>query len=337
MKGMIEISQWTATLPGAWFHVPSPSWLQFGLYYATVFTLFSGALASARGRRIAASLLVAAIGICGWQWHHERKIHQITILPLNGGSAIFSDAPGRQSDLLVDCGNLSSFSFVTQPFLQAQGVHQLPWLALTHGDIRYFGAAELVLDAFRVKRVAASGVKFRSTKYQATVAVAESIPDRRTIVNRDDTLAGWSVLHPAANDRFPQADDNALVLSARISGVRVLLLSDLGRIGQQTLLERDNDLKADIVVAGLPEQSDPLVNELLDVAQPKVIIITDSEFPATRRANAKLRERLERRGIPVLYTRDESAVILTFTPEGWSVRGMNRKLPAITVATETIP
>ncbi len=31
--------------------------------------------------------------------------NHLTVLPLNGGSAIYFDAPGRQNDLLLDCGN----------------------------------------------------------------------------------------------------------------------------------------------------------------------------------------------------------------------------------------
>ena len=39
-----------------------------------------------------------------------------------------------------------------------------------------------------------------------------------------------------------------------------LLLSDLGRAGQEALLSRTADLRAEVVVACLPEQSEPLCN-----------------------------------------------------------------------------
>jgi len=83
------------------------------------------------------------------------------------------------------------------------------------------------------------------------------------------------------------------------------------------LLERTTDLHADIVVAGLPEQNEPLKDALLDAIQPQLIIIADSESPATRRASRALRERLEKHGIPVLYTSELGAVKLSFRRRQW--------------------
>jgi hypothetical protein len=53
----------------------------------------------------------------------------------------------------------------------------------------------------------------------------------------------------------------------------------------------------------------------------KLIIIADSEFPATRRATAKLRERLAQRAATrVLYCRDTGSLTLLIRRGGWEVR-----------------
>jgi competence protein ComEC len=113
-----------------------------------------------------------------------------------------------------------------------------------------------------------------------------------------------------------------LVLRGNFHGTRVLLLSDLGRAGQDALLERAPELRADIVVAGLPHQGEPLSDALLDAIQPRVIIITDSEFPATERASPQLRERLAARNIPVIYTRTAGAVKISIKPGQWELKTM---------------
>jgi len=66
-----------------------------------------------------------------------------------------------------------------------------------------------------------------------------------------------------------------------------------------------------------------LSDALLDAVQPKVIIVMDSEFPATKRASAALRERLGKRNIPVVYTRTAGAVKIYLRPKGWGVIPMN--------------
>ena len=131
------------------------------------------------------------------------------------------------------------------------------------------------------------------------------------------------MLHPAAGNNFARADDNALVLFGDFSGAKILLLSDLGRDGQSALLARTSDLRADIVIAGLPNADEPLADELLEAIQPKVIVIADSEFPATRRASSELKERLAGRNVPVIYTRTAGAVTILTRPNDWELRTMD--------------
>jgi beta-lactamase superfamily II metal-dependent hydrolase len=122
---------------------------------------------------------------------------------------------------------------------------------------------------------------------------------------------------------LPRADNNALVLLGNFSGVKILLLSDLSRDGQSDLLSRTNDLHADIVVAGLPNEGEPLCDALIEAIQPKVIIVADSEFPASRRASRELKNRLAKKNVPVIYTRTSGAVTLVAKPDGWSLETMD--------------
>jgi beta-lactamase superfamily II metal-dependent hydrolase len=140
-----------------------------------------------------------------------------------------------------------------------------------------------------------------------------------------DTAGEWSVLHPPLSSHFSQADDNALVFWREIAGHAVLLLSTLGREGQDALAASHQNLRADIVVAGLPARDEPLSEPLLNLIQPKLIIVIDSEFPAMRRASAKLRDRLSHQNAPVIYCRDTGAVKLTLGRYCWNVEDADGK------------
>ena len=320
---MMNISRLVTELPGAFFYVRSPSLVDFAVYYGGLIAVLSG-FAIRRGRRL--WTVTAVAGIAAYyvaQWELGRGAMQLTIIPLNGGSAVYVDAPGRRNDLLIDCGNTNAVEFVMKPFLHAQGVNRLPCLALTHGDLRQMGGVEPLRILMPVEQIATSSARFRSPAYRQIVAGPGAAPERRRRLNRGDPLNGWTVLHPDQDDRFAQADDSALVLRGNFHGTRILLLSDLGRTGQGTLLERTPDLAADIVVAGLPDKSEPVCDALLDAVRPRLMIITDSEFPATRRAGAALQERLEQRRIPVIYTRTAGAVTLSLRQQQWEARAMN--------------
>jgi beta-lactamase superfamily II metal-dependent hydrolase len=293
------------------------------VYYVVLIGALSGWFLKAKPRLW---LLAGAVGLAGfyaWQWQAARAIASLTVIPLNGGMATYCHGPGKSGTWLVDCGPTNSLEFITKPFLRARGINCLQTLILTHGDLRHTGAAGPIAELFHAQRILISPVRFRSPNYRQLTQQFERTPEWLHRIRSGDQLGPWTVRHPSDSDRFGQADDGALVLSGSFYGSRVLLLSDLGRAGQDALLERTTDLRADIVVTGLPGQNEPLSEALLDAIQPRLIVVADSEFPASERAALKLRERLARRKTPVIYTRSAGAATIEFRRRGWEVRAMN--------------
>lgn len=319
MSTMVHASHWATTLPGAFCYVPSPPAWGYVAYY----TLLIGALSGWFWKRpnwrwggLAAALTLAGVA---WEWQRARTQFDVTVVPLSGGHAAWVDGPGRADDWLIDCGNSNAVTFVTEPLLHALGVNRLPRLALTHGDLQHVGGADLIRADFQAPTVYTSPVRFRSAAYRAILDELAAAPEQHVTLCSGDRSSCWTVLHPAADDKFAQADDAGLVLRGEFFGTRVLLLADLGRPGQEALLRRAADLRADIVVAGLPEQGEALCDGLITAIQPRLIVVADSQFPATKRASLGLRQRLAASGVRVLCTRETGAVTLRFRPEGWQV------------------
>jgi len=320
---MVKISHWCTTLPGAFAYMPAPPAWGFAAYYALLIGALSGWLFKKENRRWAVAAIALVVVYAGWEWQRARTQFDLTILPLNGGHAVCSDGPGRQLDLLVDCGDTNAIRFVTTPFLRARGVNKLPQLALTHGDLQHIGGTQLLWDDLPIGKTFTSPTRFRSAVYRSIMDRLEAKPESHGIIARADTNGCWTVLHPGGEDKFPQADDASLVLLGQFHQTRILLLSDLGRPGQELLMKRETDLRGDIVVTGLPEQGEALSNGLIDAIKPSLIIIADSEFPATKRATPALRERLALSQVPVIYTRNAAAVTISINPSGWKAHTMD--------------
>ncbi len=319
MLGMVKLSRWATELPGAYFYVPSPSAFTFMIYYGLLIGTMSGWLWKPERRwRTAAAIILVAV-FYGWQSFATRNDVELTILPLNGGHAEYLDAAGNSADWLMDCGNTNSVEFVTRPFLRSKGVNHLPRLMLTHGDLKHVGGAELVVAEFNCHDIFASSFRFRSGAYRRIFANMQREPYHLQTLHRGDQAGPWHILHPTETDESTQADDGALVRQGEFHGVRVLLLSDLGRAGQNLLLDRTNDLRADIVVSGIPTQTEPLCDALLDAICPRLIIIADAELPATARASVRLKERLTRRNVAVIHTREAGAVVIQFRAGGCEI------------------
>jgi beta-lactamase superfamily II metal-dependent hydrolase len=303
--------------------VPAPSWWTIALYYAVLVSGLSGWLFTPRRRIWSAAILILIAAAYFWQWEGSRGETELTVLPLNGGHAVFVDATGRKNDWLVDCGDEKATGSTLKPFLRAQGVNKIPRLILTEGSLHNIGGAESLDELFGVGEMWTSPAHFRSAAYNEILSQFEKPPARHKILESGDQTGGWQILWPPATNIFARADDNALVQLGNFHGTKVLLLSDLGREGQSSLLKNTNNLHADIVVAGLPHAGEPLCNALLNTIQPKVIVIADSEFPANRRASSVLKARLEKTKIPVIYTRTSGAVKVVTSKSGWELQTMD--------------
>lgn len=325
MDLMVKLGEWAATWPGAFHYVVAPAGWQIALYYLALVACVAGRLWQ-KGRR-------RWLGLCGmalllaWAgpaWA-RRDLTEITILPMNGGSAIWVDAPGRRDDLLIDCGNESGVEWLTLPLLRSRGVNTLPRLVLTHGDVRHTGGVGLLAEALPVREVVVSPLVFRSPSYRDFVTpLREPGSDGGPALHEvtpGEEVAGWRVLFPLPDIRFPRADDNALVLMRGFNGSRVLLLSDLGEKGQAALVESaEEDLEAWFVVAGLPADEDPLMPLLLEQVRPRCVVVTDADWPESLHAGPELRERLEAAGAAVFSTSDDGAVTLRFRRKGWEIK-----------------
>jgi competence protein ComEC len=317
MKWIHETSIWFANWPHAYAYIAAPSLFTILVYYSILLALATGWFFEAKWRKWKFIALIFLLAIWSAQWLHDRSVTRITILPLNGGSAVYCDAPDRKNDLLINCGNDNAVEFVMKPYLRAQGVNTLPTFALTHGAAQQIGGFEKFQALFPIEKVVTSSVQFRSPAYRQILDLLDATPGRRQIVNPSDAFRNWTVLHPAATNHFPRADDNALVARADFGRTRILFLSDLARSGQDALLSRNPDLHADIVIAGLPDQGEPLNDALLAAINPRLIVIADSKSPATKRTTRALRERLETHGALVLCTSETGAIKISLRKNEW--------------------
>ncbi len=315
-----KISQTAAVIPYGHFYVRSPPPVAFVFYYGLLLALLSGWLKNLKARKwLVPSLTILGV-LTAIQWFSEQNMARLTVLPLWGGHAVYIEPAGRNRGVLIDCSSASAAESILAPFLRARGVDRLHTFVLTHGHANQISGAPFIAEQFRPALIATNTAKFRSPVYRRTVAQLAETQRHWLGLHRGDGLGPWTVLHPEADDSFQQADDVTLVLLGEIKGTRVLLLSDLGRSGQKLLMERYPELAADIVITGLPADGQPLTDSLLEIVKPKLVIVADSEFPATRRSTTELRQRLSERPFQVIYTSQAGSVRITFRKNSWKLQ-----------------
>jgi ComEC/Rec2-related protein len=315
MKFILWFSRWAASWPDGHLNAAASSPAVCAFYYVVLFMFVIGWVLRSRYKRaVTGAMLAVAAGLV-IHWAFARQAAHVHILPLNGAPVVFVDSSAGQRSLLVNCADANSAGQILRPFLAAQGVNRLPAVCLAVGLLPYFGGTQVILTNFSVDAIFIGTSSNRSEAYRELIGKIHP-----TALHDGDHIGAWSVLHPAPSDEFPRADDNAVVLLGNCNGHSILLLPSLGREGQDALMRRHPDLRAKVVVAGLPTRDEPLCDPLLEMLQPRLIIIADAEFPATRRASRKLRERLARRNGQVVYCRDNGSLTLDISRQNYTVR-----------------
>jgi competence protein ComEC len=317
MKWIAVVSEWCAALPGGYFYVKAPSLASMVIYYGVLLAMLCGWLLERTKRALAVAALVvlSAIGIV--RWRQDRADFAMTILPLNGGEVIYAQSPSQR--WLINCGAERATEAVVRPFLRANGENRLPHFILAHTDVRHGGGATILWRDFSPAEILIGPAHNRSFVSRQLLEKAKGAGSSVRTIQAGDMVGPWKVVHPKADAKFVQGDDNVLVLRGEFAGRKFLFLSTLGRAGQRALLDAATDLRADIVIAGLPARDEPLIDDLLDAVQPKAIVITDAEFPAAQRAPTQLRDRLARRSCPIIYGRDAGSVTIRCRPNACQI------------------
>jgi competence protein ComEC len=267
-----------------------------------IIAYYVGLIAMIRGRiRITAAAVVIVIGI---PLYREATTTTVTLLP--GSGVVFVDEPWSKNDFLVDCGRDQEIATIVKPFLRSCGVDRLPAVVLTHGDVEHVEGYSRLVREFDPTITYTSGARSRSRKYRDILSSLDATPKKHKVVSSGDVVGSWTILHPRAGADFPRADDEAIVVAGELAGKRVLLLSDLGRLGQQSLLATGEELKSDVVFAGVPTDGQALRPELMALLQPKLVALGGSDA-RTQRALRELRQRITN----LVTTFDERAVTIT--------------------------
>lgn len=308
MKLMVAICRFFESYHWTYTYVEAPSWAAVILYYIALTCLLKGWLKNWRVAVPLGAAVAAAIAV--WIWR-EATTTTVTVLP--GPGVIFVDAPWSARDFLIDCGRNREAMTVIKPFLHARGVDSLAGIVLTHGDIDHIEGYARIANEFSARKTFTSGANSRSPKYREILRELQDQPERWKKVGAGDDVFDWSVLHPPAGADFSRADDEAIVFRDS----RILLLSDLGRIGQQSLAGTDADLRAAIVVCGVPNDRSSLRADLIEKINPRVVVIAAEEAKALKAARE-----LRARGLRVITTAEQKAITIRMRNSRAVLEGM---------------
>lgn len=244
------------------------------------------------------------VGLAGWfsslplanftldlRFEKEPPPAEIRVFHVSGGGAA-SYLRAVDRHWLMDTGNVRSWRGVVRPFFRHQGVNHLDGVILSHGDMAHVGAADLAYRMGQPRLFTSVHEPWQfDPPFAAIPTLATKVPVDSVVWHRcqaDDRIeihggTEWpvysQVLYPLNEDDEEKADDRGLVLMLHVGKFRVLCLGDAGFITEKKLLERNVDLKCDVMIRGQHSADYSGLTEIIVRAKPQVLISSnDSRF-----------------------------------------------------------
>ncbi len=306
-----------------------PIWVAF-LYFILVICLFvswEGKVFRKYAQTIFGMFLLAlCLHYYVYLWNPYGKI---TFLDVGQGDSILIQLPFGKGTYLIDTGGTVSFSRekwqqrkreysvgtdVVLPYLKAEGVKTIDKLILTHGDMDHVGEAKAILEQMPVKEVVLGKKEGYSELEEEIVKVAAQEEVKIEIIQSGQQWkageAIFTIVSPFGNEL--EGNDSSIAIHANIGGLTWLFTGDLEEQGEQAVLSRYPNLQADVLKVGHHGSKSSTTEELLQVVQPRIAVISAGERNPYGHPHKEVIVRLKSRNIIILRTDQSGAIAYTF-------------------------
>lgn len=213
---------------------------------------------------------------------------------------------------------------IVAPYLHAQGIKRLDALVVSHDDTDHSGGTLGLLANLPAAAVWTSlAGKDRNQLSPHAQAILAANPGAR--VCRAGTSWRWdgvafTILHPPAHhyaNRHYADNERSCVLKVGSPHGSVLLLGDIERLGELSLLERSPAaLSAEVLIAAHHGSRSSSMPELLDAVGARYGVISAGHRNRFGHPAPEVLQRFTERGMRILRTDRQGAVELRFTTSG---------------------
>ncbi len=309
---LLEFLEWCASLPLAlWQQHAPPLWsVLLGLAGVAWLLAPRGVpwRASGLALMLPAAALPAPAPAPGEAW--------ITTLDAGQGLAVVVRTANRA--LLYDAGpqlgpDADAGDRIVAPFLRATGVSRLDAMIVTHDDMDHAGGAASVLADFDADEFLSS----LAASHPVHALVGAPRPCRRGMRWSWDGVA-FEILHPAPGTPARRANDRSCVLKVSAGGRGMLLTGDIEASTEERLVSFEK-IRSDVLLVPHHGSRTSSSEPFLDAVRPAAAVLAAGYRNRFGHPDPGVLERYARRGIRVLRTDLDGAVLVRLGSEGFRV------------------
>lgn len=243
----------------------------------------------------------------------------ITVLDVGQGDSIFMRG-AKGTTVLVDAGSSTEKQigkYRIEPFLKSQGVGQLDYVFVTHGDSDHMNGIEEMLSrqgrGVEISCLIFPAREMWDEKLEALAALAEQYEVKiRTVERGQGIISGeWRItcIQPEGKDKFEKGNEASLVLDVSLGKFDLLLTGDVEGEGEKILEERTGK-SYDVLKVSHHGSKNSTSAEFLEEVSPDYALISAGENNRYGHPHPDTVERLEDRGCSIYTTIQNGAVTI---------------------------
>ena len=238
---------------------------------------------------------------------------RVYFLDIGQGDATILHEPG-QCTALIDAGPPINGYRITKK-LHELAITALDMVIITHPHLDHYGGLFDIAPRITIKRLYDNGVIDTAPVFTDNYLPLKKTIAHETLRSGDNLQCGnfrLATLHPEQTGRSG-TDYNAesLVLMVTADHFKLLIMGDVAGKAEQSLVEKSQGLKADILRIGHHGAGDATSENLLNTVQPTCAVISTGIDNRIGSPSPTVISHLEKKGIPFFRTDRDGTITVS--------------------------
>ena len=214
--------------------------------------------------------------------HHNinilNPISSITMLDVGQGDSFLIKLKHNQANILVDTGGELPYDDkkpydiaqnITIPYLRAEGINQLDYLILTHGDFDHAGMAINLIKNFKINHII-----LNKTNNNLEKKIINEFKGNSTNMSEGKIKINGITLNFLNGLNIHNENDDSLIIYSQIENRNILLMGDATNKSEEYLLNTYNLPKMDILKVGHHGSNTSTSSKFIQKVSPKISLIS---------------------------------------------------------------
>ena len=248
------------------------------IYYLIItYTLYK-----LKKRRIIGIIILTITILIHSNINYFEKDPTLTMIDVGQGDSLLIKLEHNQGNILIDTGGQPSFNGEKPydlaknkiiPYLKSEGIKELDYLILTHGDFDHAGMAINLIKNFKIKNILLNSQKNNFLEKEI-IKKANKTKIKYQNINSGILKIGDIKLQFLSSQKSSSENDDSLIIYTKIGKQNILLMGDAEEEREKHILNTYNLKKVDILKVGHHGSKSSTSPELVKQTRPKISLIS---------------------------------------------------------------